>query len=58
MAEMRLPTETELNRMAQLFYEMSGLNLPRMTDKPLVVKGLRAVFEAYDARLKGLDDHG
>lgn len=35
----------EVNRLAQLFYERSGIRLPAMTDKPKVVAGLRAVFE-------------
>ena len=40
------PDDVTLNRMAQLFYEASGITLPRMTDKPKVVEGLRAVFAA------------
>lgn len=36
---------TDVNRLAQLFYERSGIRLPAMTDKPKVVAGLRAVFE-------------
>lgn len=41
------PTEVELNRLAQLFYEASGITLSRMTDKPMIVAGLRAVFEKF-----------
>lgn len=36
---------TDVNRLAQRFYEASGISLPSMTDKPLIVKGLVAVFE-------------
>lgn len=45
-AELRMPDEVTLNRLAQRFYEASGLRMVRMTDKPLVVRGLRAVFQA------------
>lgn len=41
-----MPTDVELNRLAQRFYEASDISLPSMTDKPKVVAGLRAVFEA------------
>lgn len=40
-----MPDDVTLNRLAQRFYEASGISI-RMTDKPLIVKGLRAVFEA------------
>jgi hypothetical protein len=38
------PTETDINRLAQTFYEASGITLPSMTDKPMIVRGLEAVF--------------
>lgn len=38
--------ETDVNRLAQRFYEDSGISLPSMTDKPKIVAGLRSVFEA------------
>lgn len=37
-------TQTQVNRLAQRFYEASRLPM-LMTDKPLVVNGLLAVFE-------------
>lgn len=37
--------DIEVNALAQLFYETSGINLPNMTDKPKVVAGLTAVLD-------------
>jgi hypothetical protein len=37
-------TDVDVNRLAQTFYEASGINVLH-TDKPLLVAGLRAVFE-------------
>ncbi len=45
-------SETDLNRLAQRFYEASGITLPRMADKPMIVDGLRAVFEAVEVRVQ------
>lgn len=39
-------TATEVNRLAQTFYEVSALRMIPMTAKPDIVKGLRGVFEA------------
>lgn len=36
-------TETDVNRLAQTYYSGGG-PCPRMTDKPQVVEGLKAVF--------------
>lgn len=41
-----IPDDVTLNRLAQRFYEASGIHVHSMTDKPLIVKGLRAVFQA------------
>lgn len=40
------PDDETLNRLAQVFYEASGIQLGSMADKPLVVQGLQAVFAA------------
>ena len=42
-------SETDLNRMAQAFYEASGLTLAGVGDKPKVVKGLKAVLANLDS---------
>lgn len=44
-----IPDEITLNRLAQRFYEASGITLARMTDKPMIVEGLRAVFATVNA---------
>jgi hypothetical protein len=44
---MQMPSEVELNRLAQRFYEASGITLRHMTDKPMIVEGLRAVFDEH-----------
>ena len=38
-------TETEVNILAQRFYDAAALTLPSMTDKPKIVAGLKAVFD-------------
>ena len=43
-----VPDDVTLNQLAQVFYEESGIRLTSMTDKPIIVKGLRAVFEALE----------
>lgn len=50
-----MPDEVTLNRLAQTFYEASGISLPKMTDKPLVVKGLRAVFQRLSEMVPDAD---
>ena len=45
-----MPSEVDLNRLAQRFYEASGIAMPSMADKPLIVAGLRAVFEDWRQR--------
>ena len=45
-AAYRIPDDVTLNRLAQTFYEASGIQFIQMTDKPRVVRGLRAVFGA------------
>lgn len=37
--------KTIVNELAQTFYEASGIALPSMADKPMIVRGLDAVFE-------------
>jgi len=42
------PSDEDINRLAQTFYAASGITLPSMTDKPMTVRGLRAVFERLE----------
>lgn len=39
-------TETDLNRLAQRFHDVSDVGLAGVHDKPKVIEGLRTVFQA------------
>lgn len=45
-------TESEVNVLAQRFFEAAGISLPLMTDKPLIVRGLIAVLAELDIEVR------
>lgn len=47
-------SETNVNQLAQLFYEKSGIWLETMADKPKIIAGLNAVFSKVE-QLTGLE---